>query len=115
LNTSEWQRQSTTRSQPPVTPAQLQAALVILAAMTGQTIEPAPTLPAIPEWMTVDQYAARINASPRTVRKMVHDGLPHARPRPRLIRIRVVEADQWIQTTTRKRPNGTIAARKGKL
>jgi excisionase family DNA binding protein len=82
--------------------------------MAGQAIDPSPA-PTVPEWLNVEQYAARIGASPRTVYKMIRDGLPHVRPRARLIRIKVADADRWIQETTRTRPSGRVAARKGKL
>ncbi|HMY16573.1 MAG TPA: excisionase family DNA-binding protein [Polyangium sp.] len=61
-----------------------------------------------PTFMTVEEYARRIRVQPATVRRMVREeNLPHVRPRPRLIRIRVHEADQWVAS----RKSGTLARR----
>jgi excisionase family DNA binding protein len=59
--------------------------------------------------MTVEEYAARIRVQPATVRRMVREeNLPHVRPRPRLIRIKVREADQWVAA----RASGALARRR---
>lgn len=71
------------------------------------TTVPPPPAPA-PEYMTVEEYAARIRVTPATVRRMVREeNLPHVRPRRRLIRIKVNEADRWIAD----RNSGTLARR----
>jgi len=72
-----------------------------------RAIETADHAPA-PEYMTVEEYAARIRVTPATVRRMVREeNLPHVRPRRRLIRIKVNEADRWIAD----RNSGTLARR----
>jgi len=78
-----------------------------IAKLPASTIPPPPS--ALPTFMTVDEYARRIRVQPATVRRMVREeNLPHVRPRPRLIRIRVREADQWVAA----RSSGALARRR---
>ena len=54
-------------------------------------------LPPTAEYLTVAELAARLAVQPqKTVRRMLADGMPHERPRPRLIRIPVARAESWI-------------------
>jgi excisionase family DNA binding protein len=70
---------------------------------------PPPPPASVPAFMTVEEYAKRIRVTPATVRRMVREeNLPHVRPRPRLIRIRVTEADGWIAA----RESGALARRR---
>jgi excisionase family DNA binding protein len=94
-------------------------ALLEIRAKLDELLSPAeaPVEPA-PELMTVDEYAARIKVAPATVRRMARqDGLPHVRPRPRTIRIKVAEADQHLAAKASRSATtlGTIDAMKGRL
>src|SRR5262245_35639136 len=60
----------------------------------------APVPLALPEYETVAEFAARLGVSQKTVRRMLGSGLPHERPRPRLIRIPVDRAQRWIAEQT---------------
>ena len=60
--------------------------------------EPPP--PVLPEYETVAEFAARLGLSEKTVRRMLASGLPHERPRPRLIRIPVNKAQTWLAEQT---------------
>ena len=78
-----------------------------LAKLHTESTSPPPS--SSPLFMTVEEYAARIRVQPATVRRMVRDeNLPHVRPRPRLIRIKVREADQWVAA----RASGALARRR---
>lgn len=77
-----------------------------LARLPSESNTPPPS--SAPAYMTVEEYARRIRVRPSTVRRMVREeNLPHVRPRPRLIRIRVRDADQWVAART----SGAIARR----
>lgn len=77
-----------------------------LAKLPPDTNQPATS---VPMFMTVEEYALRIRVRPATVRRMVREeNLPHVRPRPRLIRIRVQDADQWVAS----RMSGALARRR---
>jgi excisionase family DNA binding protein len=79
-----------------------------LAKLPPDSVRPAPE----PEFMTVEEYAARIRVTPATVRRMVREeNLPHVRPRRRLIRIKVTDADQWIEAQA----SGSLARRSAAL
>jgi hypothetical protein len=91
--------------------AALQAQLAALPAETS-TATPAND---VPEFMTAEEYAARIKVQPATVRKMVGEGLPHVRPRARLIRVRVFAADAWLEARVDAARRGRAAARKGSV
>jgi excisionase family DNA binding protein len=95
------------------------AALLEIRARLDELLAPvAAPSDAAPEFMTVDEYAARIKVAPATVRRMTRqDGLPHVRPRPRTIRIKVAEADQHLAAKASRSATtlGRIDAMKGKL
>jgi excisionase family DNA binding protein len=89
--------------------AQLEAMRALIedeiAKLPPETIPPPAS---VPTFMTVEEYARRIRVRPATVRRMVREeNLPHVRPRPRLIRIRVHDADQWVAS----RESGALARR----
>lgn len=91
----------------------LRALLDAEIARLGPT-EPAPTEP--PAYMTVEEYAERVRLTPATVRRMVRDEhLPHVRPRPRRIRIKVAEADAFIAARTRSPISPRTAAHRGSI
>ena len=60
----------------------------------------AASLPVLPEYETVADFASRLGVSEKTVRRMLSSGLPHERPRPRLIRIPVERAQKWLAEQT---------------
>lgn len=79
-----------------------------------------PAAPAPPEFMTVAEFAERLGVCERTVREMLKAGMPHVRPSPRVIRVRVALAERWLADETNRRSAaramklGTIAARRGR-
>jgi len=98
--------------------AQLEAMRALIddeiARLPSDTIPPPSS---VPIFMTVEEYARRIRVRPATVRRMVREeNLPHVRPRPRLIRIRVRDADQWVasrRSGALARRSATVEGRKG--
>lgn len=78
-----------------------------------RSMEPVATPQPAPAYMSVSEYAERVGVCEQTVRRMIGEGLPHARPRPRVIRIRVTDADAWIDS--RSAGSGRVGARKGSL
>lgn len=65
-------------------------------------------------YMSVFEFAQRWRVTPETVRRWVRSGMPCRRPRPRLIRIPVAEAEGWLEERPRQpSASGKIAARKG--
>ncbi len=95
------------------------AALLEIRAKLDELLSPADaTIESAPELTTVDEYAARIKVAPATVRRMARqDGLPHVRPRPRTIRIKVAEADQHLAAKAPRSATtlGRIDAMKGRF
>lgn len=98
--------------------AQLEAMRALIEAEIAKL--PPDTIPppsSVPTFMTVEEYARRIRVRPATVRRMVREeNLPHVRPRPRLIRIRVRDADQWVASRMSgalARHRAAVEARKG--
>jgi excisionase family DNA binding protein len=68
-----------------------------LFASAKQASPPAaPPTPPV-EYMTVAEFAARIGTSEGTVREFCKEGMPHLRPRPRLTRIHVAQAEEWLR------------------
>ncbi len=74
---------------------------------------------AAPTFLTVAEFAERLHVGEKTVRRMVSDGMPHERPRPRLIRIPLAKAEAWIAAQTDKasiahaQERATVDARRG--
>lgn len=89
-----------------------------LLVAVRHTAPAAPLPPALPEYETVAEFAARLGVSEKTVRRMLASGLPHERPRPRLIRIPVSKANLWLAEQTAQnsvetaRRRATIDARR---
>ena len=50
-----------------------------------------------PPYLSIDGFAQRFQVSEKTVRRMMHEGLPFERPRKRAVRIPVAEAEAWIK------------------
>lgn len=96
-------KKSTRREQLESTLAELEAELAALP--------PDPPTAAL-AYMTVPQYAAYLQVSTRTVQRLLTDGLPIVRPRPRLIRIPVIVADAWMTARSR---SATVAAVRGAI
>jgi excisionase family DNA binding protein len=93
------------------------AALRELAAALDEEGAAATPAPGTPEYMTPDEYAARVHVTPRTVRKLVEDGMPSARI-GRVLRVKVREADAWLELRNSgalARKSATIAATKGAI
>lgn len=74
--------------------------------------QPAPPPPA---YMSVAEFAERLECTPATVHRMIGDGMPALRPRPRLIRIPVIEADEWIRQRTKRPASGRTCAQRGAM
>ena len=49
-----------------------------------------------PPWLTIQGFAARLQMSTKSVRRLNAAGMPHERPRPRAVRIPVERAEAWI-------------------
>jgi hypothetical protein len=91
--------------------------------LTALRAPPAPAVPAepvAPDFMTVADFAQRLGVCERTVRNMLKAGMPHVRPTPRVVRVRVVLAEKWLADETnrgsaaRAMKLGAIAARRRK-
>jgi excisionase family DNA binding protein len=93
--------------------AQLEAAVAVLEAeLAALPLEP-PTPPAATAaYMTLAEYAKHLRVSPRTLRRLIGEGLPVVRPRPRLVRIQVAAASEWMASRSR---SATVAARQGSI
>lgn len=93
--------------------AALVAVVALLAAELASMppVEPPPA-PVAYVYMTVPQYAAHIQVSTRTCRRLLADGLPAVRPRPRMVRIPVAAADAWLAARAR---SATVAAVQGAM
>ena len=71
----------------------------LLEALLEAVRSPAPAAVPSPgglQYETVSDFASRLGVSEKTVRRMLASGLPHERPRPRLIRIPVMRAQKWL-------------------
>jgi excisionase family DNA binding protein len=90
----------------------LEALRDLIDAQLDASEEPPPPPP--PTFMTCEEYAERIRSTAPTVREMIRQGLPHVRPRPRMLRVKVAEADAWLEERSR-RPSGRTAAHKGRI
>lgn len=80
--------------------------------------EERPAAPPAPAFMSCEEYAERIRSTAATVRELCREGMPHARPRPRMIRIKVAEADAWLEERSakpRRAPPPRAAAQTGCL
>ncbi len=74
-----------------------------IAERTAELVEllageppPVASPPAAPAWLSIDDFAARLSMSPKTVRRLMEEGMPFSRPRRRHVRINVAEAEAWI-------------------
>ncbi len=91
----------------------------LLTALRAPAAPAAPAAPLGPEFMTVAEFAQWLGVCERTVRNMLKVGLPHVRPSPRVVRIRVAPAEKWLADETnrgsaaRAMKLGVIAARRG--
>lgn len=90
--------------------------LLALRALLDTAIAQQPPAPPVsqeqePEYLSVAAFAARFSFTEAVVRQMCHEGMPHVRPRPRLIRIPVKEALEWL---AKPRPDQAEAARLGR-
>jgi hypothetical protein len=96
--------------------AQLEAFFALAAELATLPAEaPAAPIPP-PAYMTPIEFARHVRLAPATIRKMADEGMPHTRPRPRSIRIKVAEAEEWIAARSAKPArSATVAARKGRL
>lgn len=86
----------------------------VLELLRAMLAEDAPVTAPPPEFMTAEEYGERIRATAATVRELVARGMPHVRPRPHMIRIKVAAADAWLEDRS-SRPSGRAAAQKGML
>lgn len=55
-----------------------------------------------PPYESIAGFAARLDVSEKTVRRMIVEGMPHKRPRPRTVRIPVADAEAWIAGQTER-------------
>jgi hypothetical protein len=61
-----------------------------------------------PKFLSVESFAVRCDLTERAVRALIRAGMPVVRPRPRLTRIPVAEAEAWIRA--RANPANDTAA-----
>jgi hypothetical protein len=88
---------------------------LIDTAIAQQQQQPAPPIVANerePEYLSVADFAARCSFTEAAVRKLCQEGMPHMRPRPRLIRIPVAKALEWLAA---RRTDNAEAARLGRV
>lgn len=94
--------------------AELQRQIAELSAelyaelMAPTSKDEAPTAP----FLSIEDFAARLHLSTRTVRRMIAEGMPHTRPRKHTVRIHVARAEAWI---TARAATGTAAERPAHL
>lgn len=93
------------------TPDLAEALRAVLAAL-GAAAAPAPPPPPPKRYVTAAEFAERLGVTVATVRVMCGEGLPHKRPRPRLIRIDPAEAEAWIEA---RRASALEARRRGRI
>ena len=94
------------------------AALPLLVALRGlldtaigeSTATPAAAPASAPAFLSVADFAARIEATEKSVRQMIADGMPSVRPRPRLTRIPVAKAETWMAERSRPTPSASVDA-----
>lgn len=97
--------------------AQLEALIAALQEELAQLPPEPPPAPApTPAYMTPEEFSRHVRLTPGTIRQMAREGLPHVRPRKRVIRIKVAEAEAWMA----RRPDAAarsavLDARKGHL
>jgi hypothetical protein len=76
-----------------------------------------PVASSVPMFLTAFDFGERVHMTADTVRELCAEGMPHVRPRRRLIRVKVAEAEAWLEKrsvgTTKAAEMGKIAARKG--
>jgi len=82
--------------------------LLSLAKDEATTPAPAPQ----PVYLTIQEFAKRLGVTTKAVRGMLRDGMPHIRPRPRMIRIPIEKAEQWCQACTRAASEDVADARR---
>lgn len=63
-----------------------------------------------PPWLSIEGFAARLGISPRTVYRLLDEGLPHERVRRRIVRIPVERAEAWIARQSAERASALDAA-----
>lgn len=80
----------------------LQAVLDALGAPATPSARPVPEGPPEAQFMTVAEFAARLGVCEKTVRDMLKAGMPHVRPTPRIIRVRVALAEKWLAEATNR-------------
>lgn len=87
-----------------------------LSALTAELAALPPDPPAAPvrpsAFMTAAAYAEHLQISPRTLRRLIKEGLPVVRPRPKLIRIPVADATAWM---ARSQHSAIVAAYRGSI
>lgn len=98
------------------TPDRRAALLVLQASIAAELATlPAPAAePARPLYLSPGAFADELGVHPSTVRRMLGEGLPHLRPRPRLIRIPVADARRWMEARA-ARSLPAVAAHRGEL
>ncbi len=95
-------------------------ALDALFAALRAPVPSAPIAPKEPEFMTVAEFAQRLDVCERTVRNFIKAGMPHVRPSLRIVRIRVEAAERWLVEQTgrgsaaRAMMLGRLASRRGR-
>ena len=56
-------------------------------------------------------FAVRVGVTDMAVRQMIADGMPHVRPRPRLTRVAVPQAEAWMAERSRAAtPDASVEA-----
>jgi hypothetical protein len=87
--------------------------MVLDAAIAGteQVEEDGPPAPSVPPFLSVADFAVRIGVTEKVVRQMIADGMPHVRPRPRLTRVAVPQAEAWMaERSQAATPSASIEA-----
>lgn len=89
---------------------QLQETIAMLSRELVRELMHAPEAAAEAPFLTVPDFAARYQISPRTVRRMIREGMPVDRPRKRAPRIKVADAERWIAANrTQREASETLA------
>jgi hypothetical protein len=77
--------------------------------LEGQSTPPAPARE--PPYLSIEDFAARLRLSDKTIRRMIGEGMPVEYVRKRRPRIKVVDADAWIKDARRRQDEAERAAR----
>lgn len=94
--------------------AQLLALKALIEKQLAALPEPTP-VQETPAFLSPAEFANRLGIAESTVRRLMAEGLPYLRPRPKLVRIDVAKAEAWLETRSTEPRSAAVDARRGML